>query len=149
MKKKLLHLATFVAILAAQPFILSTSALAQAYGESTYGDGVYNDARTDTGGGEQPLSPSDAPAPSRNHPTVSQSDTTTVDDDKEQPDTTNDEPEHTRDVDEVITPISTPAEAEDDSSTEDSSLMKWSLSAIGVALVLVLIGVAIRKSRQE
>ncbi len=161
MKKKFLHVVVLVAILAAQPFLLSTAALAQAYGESTYGGGVYNDARTDTGTDpDQPSGSGESPSTGgtsgssqglgRTPGAVSQTDGTT-DSDNEKDDTEltdeDDRGGSSRGNDsdtgtpETVTPIS---------EETGSNLLRWlSFGALGAALLLVIVALIAKRRRQE
>ena len=149
MKKKLLCISAFIAVLMAQLFTAGATALAQAYGEGVYGNSVYNDTREDTSGGGQPSTSGDAPRSSQNSPVLPQSTSPITDDDIEQPDPTDNDRgtignNSTDDVG-VVNPIS----AEADDSSDDNDVVKWfSVGAIVAALLLIIFALIARKRRQ-
>jgi hypothetical protein len=162
MKKKIFIIPLIAVLLSTQFVLKSPVALAQNYGESTYGGGVYNDT-VDGSESEEPTPDNNAPNPGNNSGSNTNTDSTprsgldgSTDDavgtdsmgqDDLQSDSETTEPVINDDVRTESGDNERPSP--NDSATDDeSSLPLLSAAAIVGALVLICIGIVIRRSRQ-
>lgn len=143
--------------MAAQPLLLTCGVFAQAYGESNYGGGIYNNAHTETpsqpsSGGQTPSTGSGSPNDASLSETGEQSDATNANsntDDKQTNDSDKTTQNNGQKTDKNDTSAAPQSQSRDDSDKQSSSLLKWASIGAIIAAIVLIIAVIVRKRRQD